>query len=331
MEAMPRPVVYPPLRNWQDFEDLCLDLWRRLWNDPHAQKNGRSGQPQAGVDVFGRPDGGTEWAGVQCKRFDEGSLTPKVVREEVAKARKFKPALSRYVIATTAPSDVHCQKAARKITDHGFPVTVVSWEEICHYLEEHPDLVERYFGIPAAQGKGGDASAESRGIAVAGDVKNGVLISGDHNQVTIVHGQTTTKAATAYPCKVARPDGFVPRQELDKIRQILCGDKASAVGITTALRGRPTSAYLRGAHPLGPGGGGHGGVAGAGGWERRHAASVGSRHGHLPAHLRGVQRLGQRSGGHRGAVGTIGRVRRHVVSVGPRHGRLLALLRRAHR
>ncbi|MCP4555122.1 MAG: hypothetical protein GY836_06840 [Herbaspirillum sp.] len=41
----------PPLRNWQDFEDLCCDLWRRLWNDPTAIKHGRQGQPQQGVDV----------------------------------------------------------------------------------------------------------------------------------------------------------------------------------------------------------------------------------------------------------------------------------------
>jgi WD40 repeat protein len=193
MEAMPRPVVHPPLRNWQDFEDLCLDLWRRLWNDPDAQKNGRSGQPQAGVDIFGRPDGGPEWAGVQCKRFDEGSLTPKVVREEMAKARKFKPALSRYVIATTAPSDAHCQETARKITKRSsFPVMVVSWDEICHHLEQYPDLVKKYFGVPAR---------------------------------------------ATYPCKVARPDGFIPRQELDQLREILCGSGTPAVGITTALRG----------------------------------------------------------------------------------------------
>ncbi len=42
----------PPPANWQDFEDLCLKLWRPRLID--AKKNGRSGQPQAGVDIFGR-------------------------------------------------------------------------------------------------------------------------------------------------------------------------------------------------------------------------------------------------------------------------------------
>ncbi|HYG63739.1 MAG TPA: NB-ARC domain-containing protein [Thermoanaerobaculia bacterium] len=191
---MPRPLALPPLRNWQDFEDLCLDLWRRLWNDPDAQKHGRQGQPQAGVDVYGRPEGGREWAGVQCKRLEE-NLTPKVIEEEVEKARTFEPALSRFIIATTARSDVHCQEAARKITDAGFPVTVVSWDEICHHLEDHPDLLRKYF--PA-------------------------LID---------------PAPTGYRCMAIRPEGFVEREELDQIRDILCGSGASAVGITSALRG----------------------------------------------------------------------------------------------
>src|SRR5829696_6676153 len=95
--SMPRPLALPPLRNWQDFEDLCLDLWRRLWNDPDASKHGRQGQRQAGVDVYGRPEGGREWAGVQCKRLED-DLTPKMIEEEVAKARTFEPALSRFVI-----------------------------------------------------------------------------------------------------------------------------------------------------------------------------------------------------------------------------------------
>lgn len=55
----------PPPANWQDFETLCCDLWRRIWNDPNTQKNGRQGQPQHGVDIYGRPGEGHEWAGVQ--------------------------------------------------------------------------------------------------------------------------------------------------------------------------------------------------------------------------------------------------------------------------
>ncbi len=56
---------YATPANWQDFELLCRDLWAELWQDPSAQLNGRPGQKQDGVDIFGQPNGGGEWAGVQ--------------------------------------------------------------------------------------------------------------------------------------------------------------------------------------------------------------------------------------------------------------------------
>lgn len=45
---MRRQIAAP--KNWQDFEELCLRLWRDMWGDPHAQKNGRVGQNQHGID-----------------------------------------------------------------------------------------------------------------------------------------------------------------------------------------------------------------------------------------------------------------------------------------
>ncbi len=58
----------PTPRDWQSFEDLCRDLWAELWGDPNAQKHGRTGQKQRGVDIFGQPGSGADWEGVQCKR-----------------------------------------------------------------------------------------------------------------------------------------------------------------------------------------------------------------------------------------------------------------------
>src|SRR5262245_4574161 len=61
----------PPPSKWEDSETLCADLWRRIWQDENTQRNGRSGQPQNGVDVFGRPGKGSRWAGIQCKGKNE--------------------------------------------------------------------------------------------------------------------------------------------------------------------------------------------------------------------------------------------------------------------
>ena len=60
---MERRKDHAPSGNWQDFEDLCLKLWRLRLID--AKKNGRAGQPQAGVDIFGRDPKTEAWVGIR--------------------------------------------------------------------------------------------------------------------------------------------------------------------------------------------------------------------------------------------------------------------------
>jgi len=43
----------PPIQDADLFEDFCRDLWAIMWKDPEAERNGRKGQSQCGVDVFG--------------------------------------------------------------------------------------------------------------------------------------------------------------------------------------------------------------------------------------------------------------------------------------
>ncbi len=153
----------PPPANWQDFETLCRDLWRELWSDPNAQRNGRQGQPQQGVDVFGRPGQGPDWAGVQCKlksQITGSRLSRGEIEAEVAKARSFEPALSSFIIATTAPEDGEAQEVARLITqaqlaEGSFPVTVKGWDDVAQDLAGYPDLLEKHYPAGTGRRKGG--------------------------------------------------------------------------------------------------------------------------------------------------------------------------------
>ena len=73
--------IVPP-RDWTTFEDLCLALFRAEWNDSFAQKNGRTGQPQHGVDVFGSPQTSRGVIyGVQCKGKDRRYGAKATIRE----------------------------------------------------------------------------------------------------------------------------------------------------------------------------------------------------------------------------------------------------------
>ena len=111
--------IAPP-KEWGTFEDLCHALFKRVWQDPLAQKNGRRGQAQHGVDVFGSPNGDRRsYRGVQCKGKDSnyGSKAEwSEVLAEIAKAEKFSPKLDEWIFATTAPADATLQKAARELS-----------------------------------------------------------------------------------------------------------------------------------------------------------------------------------------------------------------------
>jgi tetratricopeptide (TPR) repeat protein len=135
-------------------------LWRRIWKDPNAQKNGRRGQEQHGVDVYGQPNGGSAWAGVQCKGKDnyaDKKVTKEELRAEVEKAKSFQPALSQFILATTGPKDAAVEQLARELTalqqaQGLFSVTVMGWEDILGLLDNHHDLIDRYCRVETATG-----------------------------------------------------------------------------------------------------------------------------------------------------------------------------------
>ena len=118
------------------------------------QLNGRLGQPQSGVDVFGRRvvEGGA-WVGVQCKGKESwpgSKLTKAEVRREVKKAHQFKPTLSEFIIVTTAPIDAKIQQVAREITEEQkstrqpLSVAVWGWGEIENKIIEYPRALNAF-------------------------------------------------------------------------------------------------------------------------------------------------------------------------------------------
>jgi tetratricopeptide (TPR) repeat protein len=102
----------------QAFERASIVLWRGLLDDPNVQRNGRRGQRQNGVDLFGVRNGDpAHHVGIQCKLKSDGHvLTADEVREEVRKALTFRPDLREYFIITTAPDDVALQELVRELS-----------------------------------------------------------------------------------------------------------------------------------------------------------------------------------------------------------------------
>ncbi len=167
-----------PLKDDDEFENLCLALWKRILDDPNAQRNGRRGQQQRGVDLFGRRNGSLNWVGIQCKVRTTGPLSEQNVLADVTSAKTFNPRLTELVFATTAKRDEGLQEYARTLTESNlneglFSVSISSWDDILLELEEESnlDLCHRFF-------EGAMINYENLGIAISRIVRLSVGVAG---------------------------------------------------------------------------------------------------------------------------------------------------------
>lgn len=143
----------PAPADWQAFERFTRDLFSAQWDDPRTQANGRSGQPQAGVDVFGTNARTGKLEGVQCKGKDARyghSVTVDELQDEVKKALTFTPALSHYYLVTSGVADVKVQEEARRISEANkhaglFGVDVYSWDQLLALLQDHRKVARKHY------------------------------------------------------------------------------------------------------------------------------------------------------------------------------------------
>ncbi len=151
---MPTPSTsdLPKPQSWDEFEDITWEIYKRKWHDNYAQKHGRKGQTQNGIDIYGRQNSSGKYIGVQCKRYEDNKLNKKIIKAEIVKAEGFSSPLSEYIIATTASRDTKLQDLVRSLneereSENKFPVYIVFWEDICNDLAapNNRDLLKKYY------------------------------------------------------------------------------------------------------------------------------------------------------------------------------------------
>jgi hypothetical protein len=143
--------------NWQDFEHLCYRLWREVWKCPEIQKNGRLGQLQNGVDIYGIPHNEQKYWGIQCKgkseynddQYDHPQFTTEEIDGEIEKAKTFTPKLGKLYFSTTALNDAKIQAHIRQrnldhISAGLFEVHIFAWETIVDLIDEHKPVYDWY-------------------------------------------------------------------------------------------------------------------------------------------------------------------------------------------
>jgi hypothetical protein len=137
----------PIPQSWQEFESIVRDAQGLRWNTS-LQKNGRLGQTQQGVDIWGTDEIGRR-VGIQCKRYNK-PLTLGEVMGEIGEAEKFEGGLSALFLATTTDHDSKLQAKVRMLSDQRvaqgkFAVGLLFWDEIVAGLMLNPQVFKSHY------------------------------------------------------------------------------------------------------------------------------------------------------------------------------------------
>jgi hypothetical protein len=187
-DANNEQLLPPP--SWDKFEEICADLFSRIWGDTQLVRYGRTGQRQNGVDIYGKEKGAD--SGVQCKGKRNWPLTKLTTAEidaEVEKAKEFSPSLKTYIIATTADNDVHTTDHVNAISakhaEQGlFRVTVFGWRDLVARFYDYPEVLQKHFGIFTLRQLQRDMPTSSDVAArVVEELKNTNLVASPSNEI----------------------------------------------------------------------------------------------------------------------------------------------------
>lgn len=138
----------PLPKNWQDFEAIVSDALALRWSSTNLQRNGRPGQKQDGVDIYGADDIGRP-VGIQCKRY-KSALRMADVTSEIGKAEKFKGRLTALFLATTGDHDATLQQEVRQLSETRvavgkFAVALLFWDDIVSGLLLNPAVLRAHY------------------------------------------------------------------------------------------------------------------------------------------------------------------------------------------
>ncbi len=145
---------YAPPRSWEQFEELCADLFEVMWGDPGLVRHGRAGQAQNGVDIV-CSRGAVHPVGLQCKKKSKwpvARLSTSEIDKEIANAEHFVPPLKEFYLLTTAATDEAVQEHIRKLNvdrrQRGvFTVEVFFWPEIVRRVARHDEVARKHFPV----------------------------------------------------------------------------------------------------------------------------------------------------------------------------------------
>ncbi len=202
----PKELQIPPPADEKKFEELCLDLYRQEFGGS-AQLHGRKGQKQHGVDIVIQHELANSIVniGVQCKKREQknGKITEKELLQEVEKAKNLKPALNKFILATTCQRDANIQKTAWQLTtehkkDNLFSVEIHSWDEIKELLDKYLEIYQKYYGNVVLKTESNKQQSTDKVVpAFNAEIIKKIKNDSHHAELKMIHSLLNKKPKTA--------------------------------------------------------------------------------------------------------------------------------------
>jgi hypothetical protein len=133
--------IFPIPESDDVFDEMVRDACSIEWNDPTTQRNGRSGQSQNGLDVFGYPNGPSgRCRGAQSKLRTKGKqLSTGEIDDEIKKAQSSPLNPDQLIIVTSTGRDVALQAYVDEVSriqtqNNSFPVKIWFWDDLIERL-----------------------------------------------------------------------------------------------------------------------------------------------------------------------------------------------------
>ncbi|EIK67603.1 hypothetical protein PseBG33_2644 [Pseudomonas synxantha BG33R] len=237
--AMPtiQSMRLPIPANWQDFETIVRDAQALRWCSVNLQKNGRPGQAQNGVDIYGADNIGRP-VGVQCKCYRE-QLKLTDVTSEITNAEGFGGRLTALFIATATDHDAVLQQQVRDISDARvaqglFAVSVIYWDEIVASLLLNPQVFKNHYpqiSLPSVKVSDPDRMIAALEIGYhGGELWEGVelihgsvgnMVNQDPDELTTVIQGLERRTQQIFPPK----DSSIILESLALVRKVCLSEK----------------------------------------------------------------------------------------------------------
>ena len=132
----------------KEFENLLLDYSANTYCG-RATLLGRQGQAQHGIDVVVTRDDYSKVC-VQCKNMASRSITKTNVDQWIVESETSPIKMQLFVIAVAGERDAPLQeyvhlKMEERISEGKYPVEIVFWDDIEHFIKLRPDILQIYY------------------------------------------------------------------------------------------------------------------------------------------------------------------------------------------